>query len=35
MATFVPAELFVAIGAALTVLGLLAAAVQGPAEARR
>jgi hypothetical protein len=34
MATFVPPELFLAVGAALTVIGLLAA-VQGPAEARR
>jgi len=35
MATFVPPELFVAVGAAMTVIGLLAAAVQRPAEARR
>ena len=34
MATLVPPELFVIVGAALTV-GLLAAAVQRPAEARR
>jgi hypothetical protein len=35
MATLVPPELFVAAGALLTVIGLLAAAVQRPAEARR
>ena len=34
MATLVPPELFVVVGAALTVIGLLAAAVQRPAEAR-
>ena len=35
MATLVPPELFVAVGAVLTVIGLLAAAAQRPAEARR
>ena len=35
MATLVPPELFVIVGAALTIIGLLAAAVQPPAEARR
>jgi hypothetical protein len=35
MATLVPPELLVALGAALTVIGLLAAAVQRPTEARR
>ena len=35
MATLVPPELLVAVGAALTVIGLLAAAIQGPGEARR
>ena len=35
MATFVPPELLVAVGMALTVIGLLAAAVQRPVEARR
>jgi hypothetical protein len=35
MATLVPPELFVVVGAALTVIGLLAAAVQRPAEAGR
>jgi hypothetical protein len=34
MATLIPAELFVVVGAALTVIGLLAAAVQRPADAR-
>jgi hypothetical protein len=35
MATLVPPELYVAVGALLTAIGLLAAAVQRPADARR